>query len=154
MENRISSRFQDISLEKKKLWQPFWSPSILGFHHFPHQNPDRCFGGPLISDSSFGSSDLFQWWTKPIDGGLENVPSLKLTARPPGEKEHHLQKCLGRGYVSSQDGTYMKIGRIPKEGLHLPTIDFQSFCCYIVLWEGISGFKAPGKSQHISPLQK
>ena len=23
---------------------------------------------------------------------------------PPGEKENHLQKCLGRGYVSSHEG--------------------------------------------------
>ncbi len=36
------------------------------------------------------------WW-------IFNIPSRERSHIPPWEKETHLQKCLGRGYVSSQE---------------------------------------------------
>ena len=45
----------------------------------------------------------------------ENMPSRELTYPTwgPGEKENHLRKCLGRGYVSSQEGTPLLKNKVP-----------------------------------------
>ena len=36
--------------------------------------------------------------------GPGDVPSRERSHIPPWEKETHLQNCLGKGYVSSQEG--------------------------------------------------
>ena len=35
----------------------------------------------------------------------KKLPSRERSHIPPGEKDNHLQKCLGRGYVTSQEAT-------------------------------------------------
>jgi len=38
---------------------------------------------------------------------ISNIPSRELTYPTEREKETHLQNCLGKGYVSSQEGMYI-----------------------------------------------
>ena len=62
------------------------------------------------AEAYFCYAKMLWWWRDISHHNQQDKSSYALQGAnisihiPPGEKEHHLQKCLGRGYVSSYEG--------------------------------------------------